>query len=98
MIPMRSPSTPSRTVGSIGASASGMLVESCGSCPSMTSSSRAASTTVVATGPIWSRLLANATSPYRDTRPYVGFTPTTPHSAAGWRTDPPVSEPSASGA
>ena len=26
--------------------------------------------------------------------PYVGFTPTTPHSAAGWRIDPPVSEPS----
>ena len=34
-------------------------------------------------------------SPYRDTAPYVGFTPTTPHSAAGWRIEPPVSEPSA---
>ena len=30
--------------------------------------------------------------------PYVGFAPTTPHNAAGWRIDPPVSEPSASGA
>ena len=40
---------------------------------------------------------ANAISPYRDTRPYVGLRPTTPHSAAGWRIDPPVSEPSASG-
>src|SRR6476661_6772581 len=30
--------------------------------------------------------------------PYVGFTPTTPHSAAGWRIEPPVSEPSANGA
>src|SRR6266702_2420039 len=29
--------------------------------------------------------------------PYVGFNPMTPHSAAGWRTDPPVSEPSATG-
>ena len=28
----------------------------------------------------------------------MGFTPTTPHSAAGWRIEPPVSEPSASGA
>src|SRR6188474_853738 len=37
-------------------------------------------------------------SPYRDTRPYVGFMPTTPHSAAGCRTDPPVSVPSAMGA
>src|SRR5262245_28715745 len=26
-------------------------------------------------------------------RPYVGFNPTTPHSAAGCRTDPPVSLP-----
>src|SRR5450759_4632484 len=34
-------------------------------------------------------------SPYRDTRPYVGLTPTTPHSAAGWRIEPPVSDPSA---
>ncbi len=28
----------------------------------------------------------------------MGLTPTTPHSAAGWRIEPPVSEPSASGA
>src|SRR5436305_6909646 len=35
--------------------------------------------------------------PYRDTRPYVGFTPTTPHSAAGWRIEPPVSDPKAAG-
>ena len=25
----------------------------------------------------------------------MGFTPTTPHSAAGWRIDPPVSDPNA---
>src|SRR6516165_7791235 len=36
-------------------------------------------------------------SPYRDTRPYVGLRPTTPHSAAGCRMDPPVSDPSAIG-
>ena len=40
---------------------------------------------------------ANATSPKRLMRPYVGFTPTTPQNAAGWRTDPPVSEPNAIG-
>ena len=34
-------------------------------------------------------------SPYRDTRPYVGFSPTTPQQAAGWRIDPPVSVPRA---
>ncbi len=39
----------------------------------------------------------NATRPNRLTRPYPGFTPTTPQNAAGWRTDPPVSEPSAAG-
>src|SRR5206468_4324169 len=27
----------------------------------------------------------------------VGFTPTTPQSAAGWRIDPPVSDPKAAG-
>src|SRR4051794_29200897 len=35
--------------------------------------------------------------PYRDTRPYDGLKPTTPQSAAGWRIEPPVSEPSDSG-
>src|SRR5204863_6604226 len=40
----------------------------------------------------------NAMSPKRETRPYVGLKPKMPHSAAGCRTDPPVSDPSASGA
>src|SRR5437763_10505627 len=47
--------------------------------------------------PIWSSPDANATRPHRLTRPYVGLSPTTPHSAAGCRTEPPVSEPSAAG-
>src|SRR5437763_13598867 len=55
------------------------------------------SRTVLVTIPIWSRPDAKATSPHRETRPYVGLTPTTPQSAAGWRTLPPVSEPSAAG-
>ena len=38
---------------------------------------------------------ANAISPYREMRPYVGLSPTTPQSAAGCRTEPPVSVPSA---
>ena len=33
-----------------------------------------------------------------DTRPYVGFIPTMPVSAAGWRIEPPVSVPSETGA
>src|SRR3569623_33651 len=32
-------------------------------------------------------------TPYRETRPYVGFMPSTPHRAAGWRMEPPVSVP-----
>ena len=39
-------------------------VESSGSWPAITSSSSAASSAVRANGPIWSRLLAKATSPY----------------------------------
>src|SRR5688500_10442104 len=38
---------------------------------------------------------ANATRPYREILPYVGFKPAIPHSEAGCRTEPPVSEPSA---
>ena len=48
---------------------------------------------MVLNGPIWSRLLPNATRPWRETVPYVGFTPTRPHNAAGWRMLPPVSLP-----
>src|SRR5215213_6162532 len=63
----------------------------------MACSPRAASSTVAPNTPTWSSDDAKATSPKRLTRPYVGFTPTTPQNAAGWRTEPPVSEPSAIG-
>src|SRR5215471_1888972 len=43
---------------------------------------------------MWSSELAKAVNPKRDTRPYVGVTPTTPQNDAGCRTDPPVSLPS----
>src|SRR5690242_11614526 len=59
----------------------------------MTFSISATSLTVHPNGPIWSNDDANATSPYRLTRPYVGFNPTSPHIAAGCRIDPPVSDP-----
>ncbi len=98
MTPTRRPCTPSASRSRADGAAPGREVESQGSWPEMTSSNAAASATVPAKGPIWSRELAKATRPYRDTAPYVGLTPTTPHSAAGWRIDPPVSEPSASGA
>ena len=75
-----------------------MDVESLGSWPPMISCSSAASRTVRVTGPAWSRELASETSPYRDTPPYVGFTPTVPVTAPGCRMEPPVSVPMASGA
>src|SRR5262245_40966724 len=73
-------------------------VESMGSCPEMTCRRRAASSTFQAKGPIWSREEAKATRPKRDTRPYVGLSPTTPQQLAGWRMEPPVSDPRARGA
>ena len=54
----------------------------------------AASRTSFASGPTWSSDDAKAVRPYRDTRPYVGFSPTHPQNEAGWRIEPPVSEPS----
>ena len=62
-MPIRRPATPvarSTVTSGIG---SGIAVVSCGSWPAMTSSSRAASATVVPNGPIWSSDEANATSP-----------------------------------
>lgn len=61
----------------------------------MTDSTAAASTTLCAMGPMQSSEEAYATKPLRDTRPYEGFTPTTPQKEAGCRMLPPVSEPNA---
>src|SRR5881409_1333131 len=58
----------------------------------------AASSTVRAHGPGVSKEDENAIRPYRDVPPYVGFAPTVPVTAPGWRIEPPVSEPTASGA
>ena len=70
-------------------------VESISSCPEIAFNKIAASSTSFVIGPIWSREDANAISPYRDTLPYVGFSPTTPQMPAGCLMDPPVSDPSA---
>src|SRR5271157_44016 len=72
-----------------------MEVLSMPSRPAITWSSAAASLTLRVMGPIWSRLDAKATSPYRETLPYVGFNPTVPHRLAGCRMEPPVSVPRA---
>ena len=55
------------------------------SCPAITFNNIAASVTSLVRGPIWSNDEAKATNPYLETKPYVGFSPTTPHKDAGWR-------------
>src|SRR5574341_889333 len=66
-----------------------------GSLPAIAYSNVAASRTVLVNVPTVSSEEANAISPYRLISPYVGLSPTTPHSDAGWRTEPPVSVPMA---
>jgi len=49
---------------------------------------------VLASGPMQSSDIAISISPYRETAPYVGFSPTIPQWEAGFLIEPPVSEPS----
>lgn len=58
--------------------------------PAMTLSRTAASLTLPATGPTTSSEDAYAIRPYRETRPYVGLTPTTPQKCAGCLMLPPA--------
>ena len=67
-IPIRTPARRS-VVGSSTASVKSTVVESLTSRPAMIEYSSAASRTFLATGPIWSRLEANATMPKRETVP-----------------------------
>src|SRR5438309_6888163 len=97
--PRRTPLTPfSRSVPRSSFGNSVTIVVSFGSFPKIASHTMAASSTVFVKGPTWSSDEAKATTPQRGTRPYVGFMPTTPQSAAGWRIEPPVSVPSAKSA
>ena len=62
----------------------------------MTSSSSAASATVLAIGPTWESV-PNGLGGYTGTRPWVGLRPTMPQKLAGIRIDPAPSVPTASG-
>ncbi len=53
-----------------------------------------ASSGVFVIGPIVSKDIAASSSPYLETAPYVGFRPVIPQCEAGFRIEPPVSEPS----
>lgn len=54
--------------------------------------------TVAAIGPTVSRLGASGQTPSKGTRPWVVLSPAVPQQADGTRTDPPVSDPSATSA
>ncbi len=64
--------------------------------PPSTPSTVAASATVVVNTETQSYVAIAGTTPWVETTPGVGFTPTMPHRAAGTRPDPAVSVPSAS--
>src|SRR5919202_6974210 len=91
---------PSRrsALGSLTSSGNSTDVASRSSRPTMWPNSSAASVTSRVSGPAWSSDDANAIIPKRLHDPYVGLRPTIPHSAAGWRIEPPVSVPTAHGA
>ena len=64
-----------------------------GSSPAMTASAIAQQATLLANGPIELRVVESGGAPSRGTRFCVGLNPTMPQSAAGMRTEPPVSVP-----
>src|SRR4051794_35827324 len=59
----------------------------------MASSTRMQSLTVEAIGPIESSVEESGNTPSNGTRDCVGLNPVSPQSAAGMRTEPPVSDP-----
>ena len=67
------------------------------SCEHISLRRNAQSSAVLAIGPAWSRLDANAIIPHREILPYVGFIPVIPQTEAGCLIDPPVSVPEAAG-
>src|SRR5690349_14626787 len=65
------------------------------SIPDMTASIRMQSLTEDAIGPTESSVEESGNAPSSGTRDCVGLNPVRPHSAAGMRTEPPVSDPMA---
>jgi hypothetical protein len=59
----------------------------------MIASAIAQQATLLASGPIESKVVDSGVAPSRGTRFCVGLKPVMPHSAAGMRTEPPVSVP-----
>ncbi len=88
--------------GVVGSSPSGagggMMWRACAPPAAIALSTAAQSATVRAMGPAWSRVAESGTMPSRSApRPWVGLIELTPESAAGIRSEPAVSVPSAAG-
>src|SRR3954451_3318480 len=64
-----------------------------GGSPAMIASVIAQQAMLLASGPIESRVVDKGVAPSREMRCCVGLKPVIPHSAAGIRTEPPVSVP-----
>ena len=88
---LTNPITPLCFVDSFGAS---FVVWSKLSWPFIVLNMSLASSGVFVIGPMQSKDMHISRSPYRETAPYVGFSPTIPQCDAGFRIEPPVSEPS----
>jgi len=64
------------------------------SCPLIVLNISRASSGDFVSGPMQSKDIVMSINPYLETAPYVGFSPVTPQCDAGFRIEPPVSEPS----
>ena len=73
--------------------ATGRAGGSSGGMPAITASAMAQQATLLASGPIELSVVESGSAPASGTRCCVGLKPTTPQSAAGTRTEPPVSVP-----
>ena len=91
MVAFLSTATRSRRRGA--ASGASTAVGSCGSAPAIAARTSSASRALRVSGPSLSSVQHSAIAPWRDTRPYVGRKPVTPHAVAGNRIEPDVSDP-----
>src|SRR4029077_14302635 len=94
-IPTRNPRVPAPASGPKSSSLCRTDPASCGSKPDIAVSTAALSPTERVMGPTWSRVQDSGNTPVRPTRPIVGLSPTTPHSAARIRVQPTGTVPTA---
>ena len=97
MRPKRMPAMPRSRSAKGSTTRTPLVLASSGSWPCMAANMRAAIVTFCASGPTESSVCESGATRDRPMRPMDVFSPTQPHRAAGMRTEPPVSVPSAPG-